>query len=71
MINQSAKSLAKAVKICGGYTALSKKIGVTYCHIWNWTKAGQVPVAWCIPIEKAVDGKVTRYDLRPDIYEKE
>jgi DNA-binding transcriptional regulator YdaS (Cro superfamily) len=65
-------ALKKAINIKGGQVALSKAIGTTQGHVWNWlNRDRQIPAEYVIPIEKAVNGAVTRHELRPDIYPKE
>jgi DNA-binding transcriptional regulator YdaS (Cro superfamily) len=62
------QALERAVKIAGGQTALAEKIGKTQPQIAMWLKRRTVDPAACIPIETAVGGEVTRYDLRPDVF---
>jgi len=52
----------------GGQLALGLKIGRPQQTISNWVKRGYPPAHRCPDIEKATNGKVTRYDLRPDIF---
>lgn len=37
-------------------------------EITRWVKRGQPPARYCLAIENATDGLVTRYDLRPDVF---
>jgi len=62
--------LQKAVEIAGGQTCLAKLIGIRQSHVWNWLNRslGVVPAEYCIKIEQATNGSVTRYDLRPDVF---
>ena len=62
--------LQKAVEITGGQTGLAKLIGIRQSHVWNWLNRslGIVPAEYCIKIEQATRGLVTRYDLRPDVF---
>ena len=61
--------LQKAVEHCGGQTALAKAIGVDQGHIWYWlNKSKSVPAERCEAIERATAGKVTKHELRPDIF---
>lgn len=62
--------LKNAIEICGGQTALAKAIGVQQPNIWNWLHraGGVVPAEYCLKIESATNGEVTRYDLRPDVF---
>lgn len=62
--------LEKAIEICEGQTGLALKIGVRQPNVWNWLNraGGVVPAEYCLKIELATSGQVTRYDLRPDVF---
>lgn len=71
-------SLQKAVQISGGQVALARKLTeimgrtIKQQHVWTWLNETRVlPAEYAIPIEKATDGQVSRYELRPDIYPDE
>ena len=66
----STAALRKAIDIAGGQTALAKLIGgVNQRHIWNWlNRDKQVPAERVLAIEAALEGRVSRNELRPDIY---
>lgn len=69
-MNMSA--LKKAIKLVGGQSALARAIGVQQPHIFNWLNRNKkVPASHVISIERATNGEVTRFDLRPDIYPRE
>jgi DNA-binding transcriptional regulator YdaS (Cro superfamily) len=57
-----------ACTAAGGQAALGLKIGRPQQTISNWVQRGYPPAHYCPDIEKATAGKVTRYDLRPDIF---
>lgn len=65
-------ALERAIKIVDGQSALARAIGepIQQGHIWYWLreKDGQVPAEHCAAIERATDGKVSRHELRPDIF---
>ncbi len=62
-------ALEKAVEILGSQAELARKIGKKQAHIWNWLhRDRRVPADMAMQIELATDGKVTRHELRPDIY---
>lgn len=63
--------LSKAIKVCGSQSELARQIGdgIKTGHIYYWLK-NTVPAKRCIAIEQATGGKVTRYDLRPDVFGK-
>jgi DNA-binding transcriptional regulator YdaS (Cro superfamily) len=63
----------RAVEICGGQTALAKKIGKRQSYVsmalHRMGKGRQkVAAEICALIEEATDGAVTRHDLRPDLW---
>ena len=67
----SIEALEKAVEIAGGQSALGRKIGRDQKAIWAWLNTTQkVPAEDVLKIEAALENKITRFDLRPDIYPK-
>lgn len=65
----SIEALQRAIDLAGGQRALAAKIGKQQGHIAKWLhRDKKVPAELCISIERAVDGEVTRYDLRPDVF---
>ena len=61
----------KAVEICGSQKELARRIGgrVKQGHVWKWLHETKVlPAERAIQIERATNGRVTRYELRPDIF---
>jgi DNA-binding transcriptional regulator YdaS (Cro superfamily) len=64
-------AIKRAIKILGSQTALAEELGVTPQAVQQWEASGKVPVKRVIEIEKATNGKVSRYKLRPDIYPSE
>lgn len=69
-----ASALQRAIDLVGGQSALARALGepVKQAHVWYWLKgAGRVPAEYCAAIERATEGKVTRHDLRPDLFESE
>lgn len=53
-------------------TELARKIGVTPGMVWQWVHSHR-PIAAenVLKIEKATEGKVSRHELRPDLYPRE
>ena len=75
MATSEIKALRKAVKIAGGQSALARKLSyltgkkITQAHVWNWlNRDEELPGEYCIPVEKIVEGQVTRNELRQDLY---
>ncbi|MEB5150235.1 Cro/CI family transcriptional regulator, partial [Pseudomonas aeruginosa] len=49
--------------------AAAKAVGVTPQAVSEIVRIGKkVPAEWCLPIERATEGKITRHELRPDLY---
>lgn len=78
MINSS---LLKAVELVGGQVKLAAEIRqwhaqngsivkVAQAHVWNWLNSDSPmpPAEHCRAIEEILNGSVTRYDLRPDVF---
>lgn len=65
------EALKEAIHIAGGQSALAKRCGngIKQQHIYNWLYRNKgVPPHRILLVEKAVDGKVSRQRLGPDIY---
>ena len=61
----------RAVEICGSQSELARRIGgrVRQGHIWKWINYTRViPAERAIQIERATEGRVSRYELRPDVF---
>ena len=72
-MDESRRALQKAVELAGGQAELARLIGgkVRQAHIWNWLNRDQrIPAERAIQVEVAVERKVTREQLRPDIFGK-
>lgn len=67
-------ALERAVEKVGGQSALARACGgrVKQQHIWHWlNRLGKCPAEHALLIEKACNGVVTRYELRPDVFGKQ
>lgn len=65
----SALALRRCIEILGSQRAVAAVVGVKQPSVnYALNKSGLVPAEWCIPLESATGGAVTRQDLRPDIY---
>lgn len=72
------KALLRAIKIVGGQSHLARELQaltgkpLRQGNVWSWlNRTGHVPAEFAIPIERLVKGRVTRFELRPDIYPRE
>lgn len=61
------KAIAKAAGIVGSQAKLARIIGASPMSVSHWMRRG-IPRRWCVPVEDATQGQVTRHDLRPDIF---
>ncbi len=63
------KALRKAIEIAGGQAALGRMISASPRQVSNWVnREGRAAARYCVPIERATNGEVTCYMLRPDIF---
>lgn len=68
------EALERAVELAGGQSELARRIGgtVKQQHVHYWLKVmGKISEKHAIAAELAVDGQVTRYQLRPDVFGRE
>lgn len=75
MQNQTKPALLSAIALCGGQAALARALSaalgarVSQQRTWNAAHRDQtVPAEWCLAIEQATEGRVSRHQLRPDLY---
>ncbi|WP_460420792.1 YdaS family helix-turn-helix protein [Pseudomonas sp. ZL2] len=60
------------VRLAGGQAELARRCNTSQPRIWQCVHRNQrVPADLVIPFEKAVNGQVTRHQLRPDLYPEE
>ena len=65
--SRMCEELKQYCDVYGRQKELAKACDVTPQAVSGWLSKG-VPPERVLAIEKATDGKVTRYKLRPDIY---
>lgn len=62
-------ALERAVEIAGNQSKLAEALGVKQQHVWNWlNRDKKLPFERAVAIERFTKGKVTAYELRPDLY---
>lgn len=62
-------AIKAAVAKLDGQASLASAIGVHKVVVNQWVRGMRpIPARWCIPIETATGGEVTRHDLRPDVF---
>lgn len=62
-------AIKDAISRMGTQRKLAELLDIPPACVSQWVNGyRRVPAQHCVPIEKATDGAVTRYDLRPDIF---
>lgn len=63
------EALKHAIVMLGSQGEVARAVGVKQPSVsFIVTKGERVPAEWCIPLERATAGEVTRHELRPDLY---
>lgn len=58
--------LDTAARVFGSQQRLGQYLGVTKQAVSQWKHCRTVPIKYCVPIECATGGAVSRRQLRPD-----
>lgn len=71
-MNQKATTspLEQAIELLG-QTGLAQKLGITTQALTKWKRRPidrQVPASRVLEVERACGGRVSRHELRPDLY---
>ncbi len=63
-------ALEHAINLVGSVKELARTVGVSPMAVYHWRNRnnGLVPRASAVTIEEATGGRVTRHQLRPDIF---
>ncbi|HGO6078326.1 TPA: transcriptional regulator [Burkholderia cenocepacia] len=64
-------AIERAAQLVGGQSALARKLGCTPQAVSKMCSTGRVPAERVLPVEAATEGRVTRHELRPDLYPAE
>lgn len=68
-LSEQATLILKAAEICGGRSELAKKLKVHVSFINQLIgNFRPIPVKRCVEIETAVNGAITKEQLRPDVF---
>lgn len=68
-LSGSERPIERAVRLAGGQAELARLCKTSQPRIWQCLHRNlTVPAELVLPIERAVNGLVTRYELRPDLY---
>jgi DNA-binding transcriptional regulator YdaS (Cro superfamily) len=67
----NTQTIYRAAQAAGNAHRLSKMLGISHVAVGKWIRRGRIPAERVLAVEKATGGKVSRYELRPDIYPRE
>lgn len=63
------EALRRAKELLGSQKAVADAVGIKQPSVHRILSDGKkVPAEWCLPLERATEGKVTRHQLRPDLW---
>ena len=66
MNERDPSALDRVFQILGSQVALANRLNVSAEAVRKWRR--RIPAERVLQIEEAVDGQVTRHELRPDLY---
>ena len=64
-------ALNKAIGIAGNVRSLAIAVGVSSTAAQKWERKGFVPPTSILRVEKALEGKIARYELIDDFFNKQ
>ena len=62
------QATAKAIDEAGGPSVVGRHFDISHTAVIGWVNRGRVPSARVLELEALVASKVTRYQLRPDVF---
>lgn len=63
------QAVRRAIQIGGGPSKVARGLGINQPHsVGKWVELGRVPPYRVIPLERLVNGAVTRHELDPVLY---
>ena len=62
------QAFEQALLIVGGSAEMARRLGVVPSAVQKWAQLGRIPAKRVLAIERATEARVTRYELRPDLY---
>ena len=66
--NQNTHIIEQAAALLGSKSELARQLGVRPQSVRKWVRYDRIPAEQCIPIERVTHSRITRYQLRPDLY---
>ena len=67
----TSSALTKAINLTGNVSLLAKAVGVSCTAAQKWERKGFIPPTSILRVEKALKGRVTRYELIDDFFSKQ
>lgn len=64
----TTNAIERAANAAGGQSALARLLEITPQAVQRWCATGTVPSERVLDIERAINGQVSRHELRPDLY---
>lgn len=62
-------ALRRAIEVVGTQEKVGEIVKASQQWVSQLARAGKpVPAEWCLPLEIATKGEITRADLRPDLF---
>lgn len=66
-------AIARAVELAGGQSAVAHALStgeetITPQAVGHWVRKNRIPAERVLDLERLIDARVTRHELRPDIY---
>jgi DNA-binding transcriptional regulator YdaS (Cro superfamily) len=72
MTDPGIVALRRAKDLLGSQQRLAEAVGKKQPSVHEILKRGKrVPADWCLAVERATNGAITRHQLRPDLYPEE
>ena len=62
------ESIEKIVVNAGGASTVARACGVSPQAVQHWISSNRVPANRVLAIEALIEGSVSRYELRPDVF---
>lgn len=67
--SNKVNAIIRVVEHLGSQRCLAQHLNITQQAVSSWISvAKRVPAEYVLKMEKLTNGKVTRYELRPDLY---
>ena len=68
LVMSTTELVLHAIRLAGSEAKLGEACGVSQTSIWKAKRAGRVSAELAVSIERATNGAVPRWQLRPDLW---